>query len=96
MRAGNPCAGVFQGDWADISGSTQNLFPGSTNHIASKIDAFGLFTGHVGYAWNNVLVYAKGGAAVVDQKFDFVRNIDGTVSATTGYGPGGAVLLARC
>ena len=29
-----------------------------------KIDAFGLFTGQVGYAWNNVLLYVKGGAAV--------------------------------
>ena len=30
----------------------------------SKIDAFGLFTGQVGYAVNNVLFYVKGGAAV--------------------------------
>ena len=29
-----------------------------------KIDAFGLFTGQVGYAANNVLLYVKGGAAV--------------------------------
>ena len=29
-----------------------------------RIDAFGLFTGQVGYAWNNVMLYAKGGAAV--------------------------------
>ena len=30
----------------------------------TKIDAIGLFTGQVGYAWNNVLLYVKGGAAV--------------------------------
>ena len=34
---------------------------------APEIDAFGLFTGQVGYAWNNVLLYVKGGAAV-DQR----------------------------
>jgi outer membrane immunogenic protein len=28
-----------------------------------------LFTGQVGYAWNNVLWYVKGGAAVTDDKF---------------------------
>ena len=60
-----------QGNWADISGSTANLLaPGAT--IRSKMDAFGLFTGQVGYAWNNVLLYAKGGAAVTDRNYDFV------------------------
>ncbi len=31
---------------------------------------FGLFTGQVGYAWNNALLYVKGGAAVVADKYD--------------------------
>ena len=35
----------------------------------TKIDAVGLFTGQVGYAWNNVLWYVKGGAAVTDNKY---------------------------
>ncbi len=35
----------------------------------SHIDAFGLFTGQVGYAINNVLLYVKGGAAVTDDRF---------------------------
>ncbi len=54
-----------QGDWADFKGSNTSLFfgPGTVNQ--SKIDAIGLFTGQVGYAWNNVLFYVKGGAAVV-------------------------------
>ena len=34
-----------------------------------KIDAFGLFTGQVGYAVNNVLLYAKGGAALTDNRY---------------------------
>ncbi len=57
-----------QGDWADFKGSNTSLFfgPGTVNQ--SKIDAIGLFTGQVGYAWNNVLWYVKGGAAVTDDK----------------------------
>jgi outer membrane immunogenic protein len=66
-----------QGDWADIRGSNTSLFapfnpnllvlPATANR--SKIDAFGLFTGQVGYAWNNVLWYVKGGAAVVADRY---------------------------
>jgi outer membrane immunogenic protein len=58
-----------QGDWADLKGSNASLFfaPGTTNQ--SKIGALGLFTGQVGYAWNNVLWYVKGGAAVTDDKY---------------------------
>lgn len=58
-----------QGDWADLKGSN-----GSSTAIIpytnqTKIDAVGLFTGQVGYAWNNVLWYVKGGAAVTDNKY---------------------------
>ena len=64
-----------QGDWADLKGSNVSLFiPAWTNH--SRIEAFGLFTGQVGYAWNNVLWYVKGGAAVTDEKYR------GTVTGT--------------
>ena len=64
-----------QGDWADLTASNTSLFiPAWTNN--SKVEAFGLFTGQVGYAWNNVLWYVKGGAAVTDDKFR------GTVTAT--------------
>ena len=34
-----------------------------------EIDAFGLFTGQVGYAANNVLFYVKGGAAVTSDRY---------------------------
>src|SRR6266542_1807732 len=58
-----------QGNWADFKGSnTSLLFPGFVN--TSKIDAFGLFTGQVGYAANNVLFYLKGGAAVTDNRYE--------------------------
>ena len=42
--------------------------PASRNR--SKIDAFGLFTGQIGYAANNVLFYVKGGAAVTDNRYE--------------------------
>src|SRR5580704_1991114 len=45
-----------QGNWADLRGSNASVFAGAfTNR--SRIDAFGLFTGQVGYAWNNALLY---------------------------------------
>jgi outer membrane immunogenic protein len=57
-----------QGNWADFRGDNVSLvFP--TDRNQSRIDAFGLFTGQVGYAWNNALVYLKGGAAVTDDRY---------------------------
>jgi outer membrane immunogenic protein len=56
-----------QGDWANLRGSSPSILFADTNN--SKIEAFGLFTGRVGYAWNNALLYVKGGAAVVSDKY---------------------------
>ncbi|WP_298872179.1 outer membrane beta-barrel protein [uncultured Bradyrhizobium sp.] len=55
-----------QGNWADFTGDNTSALLAQRNR--TKIDSFGLITGQVGYAWNNVLVYAKGGAAVVGVK----------------------------
>jgi len=59
-----------QGNWSDISGSIHSLrnFAYVKN---SKIDSFALFTGQVGYALNNVLLYVKGGGALVGEKLGF-------------------------
>ena len=67
-----PSSWVFgveaQGNWANFSGSNASLqFPGQTN--TTQIDSFGLFTGQVGYAWDRALLYAKGGAAVVNNNY---------------------------
>ena len=72
-----------QGNWADFRGSNESLFfPGFANE--SRTDAFGLFTGQVGWAANNVLFYVKGGAAVTSDRFR-IRDIPtGIVVATTG------------
>jgi outer membrane immunogenic protein len=63
-----------QGNWANFKGSNVNAFalallgtPVLSDQTA--VQAFGLFTGQVGYAVNNVLFYAKGGAAVAKDKF---------------------------
>jgi outer membrane immunogenic protein len=82
-QAGTWVFGVeAQGNWADFSGSNASLlFPGSVNH--SKVDAFGLFTGQVGYAANNVLLYVKGGAAVTANSYR-IDTLGGALVANTG------------
>jgi outer membrane immunogenic protein len=58
-----------QGDWANFNGSNKNLIlPTLTDR--SRVDGFGLFTGQVGYSFNNILGYIKGGAAVVGDKYN--------------------------
>ena len=59
-----------QGDWANLRGSNSpNLLQGAVGGDRTKIDAYGTITGQIGYAWNNVLWYVKGGAAVTDNKY---------------------------
>jgi outer membrane immunogenic protein len=68
-QAANWVFGVeAQGDWANFKGSNISLFNAAVTN-QTKIDAFGLFTGQVGYAWNNVLWYVKGGGAVANDIF---------------------------
>lgn len=65
-----------QGDWADLRGANPStLAPALTNR--SKVDAFGLFTGQVGYAWSNLLLYFRGGAAVTSDKYQGVTTAAG-------------------
>lgn len=81
-----------QGNWADFSGSNTNplFFAGVT--ARSKINAFGMLTGQVGYAWNNVLLYVKGGAAAVGDKYDFYNLPNGAlISSARETRWGGAV-----
>jgi outer membrane immunogenic protein len=65
-----------QGDWANLRNERESLlFPGNT--WKSNINALGLFTGQVGYAWNAALLYVKGGAAVANQRFDIFDTATG-------------------
>jgi outer membrane immunogenic protein len=58
-----------QGNWANFRGSNVSQFF-APDFNRSRIDAFGLLTGQIGYAWNNVLFYVKGGGAVTGNRFD--------------------------
>jgi len=81
-----------QGNWADFQGSNVNLLVGSNIIGANfgagltdqtRVRAFGLFTGQVGYAWNNVLWYVKGGAAVTDDRYRTYFAVNPSVLADT-------------
>jgi outer membrane immunogenic protein len=73
-----------QGDWADLKGDNLSTLFGAGFRNESRIDAFGLFTGQIGYAFNNVLFYVKGGAAVTDNRNRIFSTALGTQLASTG------------
>jgi len=71
-----------QGNWADFRGS--NISPVSGLRNDSRIDAFGLFTGQIGYAANNALFYLKGGAAVTADRFRTFTPVGNVLTSQTG------------
>jgi outer membrane immunogenic protein len=78
-----------QGDWADLRGSNSSLTAIIPYTNQTKVDAIGLFTGQIGYAWNNVLWYAKGGAAVTDNKYSSfftATNVQFNAASDTRWG----------
>jgi len=80
-----------QGDWADLSRSRVSLFNPAVSETA-KVDAFGLFTGQIGYAWNAALLYVKGGGAVTSNRFDVFSTATGVgLASSTSTRWGGAV-----
>jgi len=72
-----------QGNWADFKGSNVSLID-PTLRNQSRIDAFGLITGQVGWAVNNVLFYVKGGAAVTADRFRIFDVPTGALVASAG------------
>jgi outer membrane immunogenic protein len=67
-----------EGDWTNLKGSNASLASGTvgfpfTNQ--TKVNAIGLFTGQVGYAWDNILWYVKGGAALADDKYSGLSTV---------------------
>jgi outer membrane immunogenic protein len=80
--------------WADINGSRASLAFAATT-IASKIEALATFTGRVGWAFDRVLVYAKGGGAWARE----VHTVSGVAAASFsenrwGWTVGGGVEVA--
>jgi outer membrane immunogenic protein len=65
-----------QGDWASLRSSNVSLAnPLLTD--STKVTGLGLFTGQIGYAWNTVLLFVKGGAAVTQNSFLQATTIGG-------------------
>jgi outer membrane immunogenic protein len=78
-----------QGNWANFSGDNASLLDPLFLRNRSQINAFGLFTGQVGYAINNMLLYVKGGAAVTSDKYtgyQMPANIAGDRATETRWG----------
>jgi outer membrane immunogenic protein len=83
-----------QGDWANLRNSNRSLFftspvTGLADTWTTKTNSLGLFTGQVGYAWNNVLWYVKGGAAVANQNwtlFDSTTSVGIVTANRTRWG----------
>lgn len=59
-----------QGDWANFKSTNISAFYGAGVTNQTRADALGLLTGQVGWAWDSVLFYVKGGGAVVDNRYD--------------------------
>ena len=81
-----------QGDWANLTGSNSSAPAIIPFNNQTRIDAIGLFTGQVGYAWSNILLYVKGGAAVTDNKYSNAFTATGVVfNSATNTRWGGTV-----
>ena len=89
-----------QGDWADLSRTRlspffDSRFPNLPGFVSTRTstDGIGLFTGQIGYAWNQALFYVKGGAAVTSNRFSIFETLSGiqlaSVSATRWGGTAG-------
>ncbi len=70
-----------QGNWADFHGRNQSLIAAPFAND-TRVGAFGLFTGQVGYAFNNALLYVKGGAAVTSDRYRTFSAVGGGVQLT--------------
>jgi outer membrane immunogenic protein len=57
------------GDWASLTGNNTSVL-GNVN--TSKVDAIWSATARLGFAWDAVLLYAKGGGAWVSDKYSAV------------------------
>jgi outer membrane immunogenic protein len=80
-----------QGDWADLRASRVSLFNPAVSETA-KVDALGLITGQIGYAWNATLLYLKGGAAVTGNRFDVFNTATGVGLASSSSTRWGAAV----
>jgi len=66
--ASDPDAAPIDIDWSDASGTHVDQVSGGTDQ--SKINSLSSVTGRVGYAWDRLLTYAKGGGAWTHDKYE--------------------------
>ena len=72
-----------QGNWASFRGDNlSQIVAFAPDDNQSRIDAFGLFTGQIGYAWDRALLYVKGGAAVTDNRYRIFLGQGGPLNDT--------------
>jgi outer membrane immunogenic protein len=57
-------------DWADLTGKHHNFSAPGDDGLRTKVKSVGLLTGRVGYAWDNLLLYGKGGGGWVRDKYE--------------------------
>ena len=72
-----------------ISASTRVSLLDPTLSTRTTTDGIGLFTGQIGYAWNQALFYVKGGAAVTSNRFsihDDLFNVELASASATRWG----------
>jgi outer membrane immunogenic protein len=88
---GGTCISQFGGQLSNCGGGGFNQFGGTScvsqfgrtfcsGQFGAKIEALGLLTGRIGYAWDRTLVYVKGGGALA--QLTYIVNIPGVVSVT--------------
>jgi outer membrane immunogenic protein len=84
--------------WTNADGE-HTLFDGFVT-LRTKMNWLATVTGRLGYAWDRVLLYAKGGVAFADEEHDFgffvdLRPVASTGEKTrTGWTVGGGVEVA--
>jgi len=61
----------FEGSagWGNISGNTTVAIPGDSVNFTENTDLLTSVTARIGYAWNDWLLYAKGGAAWTGNRY---------------------------
>ena len=69
-------------DWADIGGST--ICPNTAFNCGTNLNEIFTGTGRIGYAWNSVLMYAKGGYAWTNDRADVFDPVTGAIGDSTG------------
>jgi outer membrane immunogenic protein len=73
--------------WTNAKGSA--LCPNPTFTCHSELNHFGTFTGKLGYAWDNILTYVKGGGAWGGLGLSTTANANGLVFFTGNENRGG-------